>query len=320
MARTAFLVTSALAVAALGFQMSTAHGKHSWSNYHWESTSHPVNFVLVHNLNEDWDLLPKDVTSTFLEQASIDWSNWAGRDHQIIDTSVFKDETRTTHNPGACEIDDNYNEPADHDIEVCSDFYGSNGWLGLAQIWVIDGHIIKAVTKLNDSYFNAGTYDTPEWRDLVMCQEVGHAFGLGHQDESFFNPDKVDADGVQTCMDYTNRPAGNGQPNSHDYDQLELIYNHNDESPDTVEDTGPGYGKGGKPKQGSVPGKLVVVSGFEFATYVRNDPSEWGTAVAFTDKGQPHVFVKDLDNGVTVITHVTWTEDARAGAHFPHQP
>lgn len=190
----------------------------------------------------------------------------------------------------------------------------------MAQIWVdtADGHIYEGVAKLNDSYFGSGVYDSPYWRDFVMCQEVGHLFGLGHQDGNFYNPEKV-ADGKKTCMDYTSRPEDNGQPNQHDYDQLQRIYNHNDDNPDTVEDTKPGNGKGGGPKKGSVPGRLVSVSGFQFATYVRNDPSDWGTAVAFTDKGQPHVFVKDLDSGVKVVTHVTWTEDARAGAHFPHQ-
>lgn len=309
MVRAAFLATTALAVAAFGFQASTAHAKHSWSNYHWERTTHPVEFELMHN-----DLAPE--WSTFLEEASVDWSNWSGRQAEIIKTSVGDDEGKYTE----CE-NDYTSDTADKHIEVCSHKYGSNGWLGLAKIWIIDGHIIKAVTKLNDSYFDGGTYDTPEWRDLVMCQEVGHAFGLSHQDESFMNPDKVDANDVESCMDYTSRPEGNGQPNSHDYEQLETIYNsHIDDGSGTVEGPGPGKGKGGGPKKGkgSGPGKLVAVSGFEFATYVRDDPGDWGTAVAFTNKGQPLLFVKDLGEGEKLITHVLWTEDARAGRHFPH--
>ena len=317
MARTAFLVTSALAVAALGLQVPAAHGKHSWNNYHWERTTNPVSFVLGHNLTaEQWDVPPAGETSTFLQQAAFDWT----APNEINITGISDDTgNHASTDADKCDISNDFSGPIDWVIDVCSKEYGSNGWLGVAQIWIIDGHIIEGVAKLNDTYFKSGTYDKPSWRDFVMCQEVGHVFGLGHQDESFYNPEKVDADGTKTCMDYTSRPEDNGQPNLHDHEQLRLIYNHNDDSPDTVEDTGPGKGKGGGPKKASVPGKLVSVSGFQFATYVRNDVSEWGTAVAFTDKGQPRVFVKDLDNGVTVVTHVTWTEDARAGVHFPHQ-
>ncbi len=56
-----------------------------------------------------------------------------------------------------------------------------------------------------------------------MCQEVAHGFGLGHQDEVFDNPN------LGTCMDYTDDPLrepANIAPNAHDYDQLELIYDH----------------------------------------------------------------------------------------------
>jgi hypothetical protein len=52
-----------------------------------------------------------------------------------------------------------------------------------------------------------------------MCQEVGHDFGLGHQDES-------GAD-LGTCMDYATA-LDNQHPDAHDYEQLELIYAHLD--------------------------------------------------------------------------------------------
>jgi hypothetical protein len=40
---------------------------------------------------------------------------------------------------------------------------------------------------VNDTYFNTPKYDTSAWRNLVMCQEVGHTLGLDHQDEDFDN-------------------------------------------------------------------------------------------------------------------------------------
>src|SRR6266571_1036837 len=101
----------------------------------------------------------------------------------------------------------------------------ANGWLGVAQIWVSGLHIIQGTVKLNDTYFNTSTYNKPEWRNLVMCQEVGHTFGLDHQDTNFSNTN------LGTCMDYTSNPLGppdNEHPNQHDYDELVTIYNHLD--------------------------------------------------------------------------------------------
>ena len=51
-----------------------------------------------------------------------------------------------------------------------------------------------------------------------MCQEIGHDFGLNHQDVDFTNYN------LGSCMDYTNSPDSNQKPNQHDYYQLELIY------------------------------------------------------------------------------------------------
>jgi len=87
-------------------------------------------------------------------------------------------------------------------VEVCNAAYGTNGWLGVAQIWVSRRHIVQGTTKVNDTYFSTGKYNTPAWRQMVMCQEVGHTFGLVHQDENFNNTN------LGTCMDYTNDRAG----------------------------------------------------------------------------------------------------------------
>jgi hypothetical protein len=84
---------------------------------------------------------------------------------------------------------------------------------------------------MNDSY---SWYWTPEERNHVMCQEVGHTFGLGHQDESGAS--------LKTCMDYSTDPESQ-DPNAHDYEQLLLIYQHLDSY--TTVGTGSGGGGGG---------------------------------------------------------------------------
>lgn len=139
--------------------------------------------------------------------------------------------------------------------------------------------------KVNDTYFNLDAYSAPEWRQYVMCQEVGHVFGLGHQDENFGNLN------LGTCTDYTSSPESNQRPNQHDYDELALKYAHLDDedswAPAPVDDGGSGGGKGknGKNKRGS---------------------DEWGRAVASDAGGRPNLFELDLGNGTRVLTRVIW--------------
>jgi hypothetical protein len=124
-------------------------------------------------------------------------------------------------------------------VEVCNASYGRNGWLGVAQIWISGSHITKGIVKVNDTYFSMSAYNSAAWRQFVMCQEIGHTFGLGHTDETHNNPNQG------TCMDYTNDPDGgaggaspddpnNQHPNSHDYGQLETIYGGHTDSINTV--------------------------------------------------------------------------------------
>ena len=104
--------------------------------------------------------------------------------------------------------------------QVCNGKYGNNGWLGLASININGGtHITQGSAKVNDTYFDTPTYNTPDERLHVMCQEVAHTFGLGHTSE--------DGSSQKTCMDYSSSPDSTG-PNQHDFDQLEIIYAHTD--------------------------------------------------------------------------------------------
>ena len=105
--------------------------------------------------------------------------------------------------------------------------------------------------KAERQLFPSGSYNTPAWRALVACQEIGHDFGLDHQDETFNNVN------LGTCMDYTNAPdggvvggfnygPGNRHPNAHDYDELKTIYNHNDGFSSTTASTNFGIREVGK--------------------------------------------------------------------------
>ena len=201
----AIVIGSALAVLlALVAFSSDAQANHSWGNYHWARTNNNLfNLPMGDNVTLAWD--------SYLGTTATDWST-----SSVLDTTIVAGKTSRSN----CR-------PTSGRVEVCNYRYGSNGWLGVAQIWVNGSHIVQGTTKVNDTYFNTAKYNTPAWRQMVMCQEVGHTFGLDHQDEIFNNTN------LGTCMDYTNDPTGkagtngtlsNEHPNQHDYDQLATIY------------------------------------------------------------------------------------------------
>ena len=230
---------------------------HSWGGYHWARTSSPFTVELGDNVSAGWD--------GFLDTAAADWSQ-----STVLNAVVVGGGAK----PRNCR-------PTAGRVEVCNATYGANGWLGVAQIWVSGLHITQATTKLNDTYFNTSTYNSPAWRQFVACQEIGHTFGLDHQDEAFDN------DNLGTCMDYTSDPDGGGgqlsnlHPNQHDYDELTAIYSHLDNTT-TV---------------GQVAGRLPAAAAQAAET-------NWGSVVR--SHGRTALFELDLGGGHKVFTFVIW--------------
>jgi hypothetical protein len=190
-------VLAAIAAMTVVFASSAA-ANHSWKKYHWARTANPFTVTLGDNVTSGWD--------SYLSTASSDWS-----ESDVLDTPVGSGNTTGS----TCR-------PTVGRAEICNAAYGATGWLGVAQIWTTRGnHIAQAVAKMNDTYYNTAKYNTAAWRGAVMCQEIGHTYGLDHQDES-------GAD-LHTCMDYASNPdEDNTHPNAHDYEQVEKIYSHFD--------------------------------------------------------------------------------------------
>ena len=180
-----------LAVSALAWP---AGASHSWGGYHWARTANPFTLRLGDNVSTTWD--------SHLRAASTDWTQ-----STVLDTTVVAGQSVAL----LCS-------PRAGRAEVCSATYGPNGWLGLASVWTNGNHITQATVKMNDFYFSMASYNTPAWRQSVMCQEIGHVFGLSHQDEIHTNAN------LGSCMDYTNNPSTNQRPNAHDYAQLRTSY------------------------------------------------------------------------------------------------
>lgn len=182
-----------------------AGANHSWGIYHWARTANPFTLKVVDSVTSQWD--------SHLDTAQGDWAQ------STVLNLTQEQGDESSNSRRKCN-------PVAGKIRVCNQRYGFNGWLGIANIWLTTGsHIAQGNTKLNDSYFDTSTYNKPEWRQFVACQEIGHDFGLDHQDTNFDNPN------LGSCMDYTNNPLGppdNTHPNAHDYDQLQTIYSHTD--------------------------------------------------------------------------------------------
>ena len=187
-----------LAVISLGAVASFAGATHSWGGYHWARTANPFTVKLGDNLSAAWD--------PYLGTTSYDWT-LSG----VLDTTIVPG----TVSPKTCKA-------TSGQVQICNSKYGRNGWLGIASIWISGDHITQGTVKMNDTYFSTAQYNTPAWKNLVLCQEVGHAFGLDHQDENFNNAP------LGTCIDYTSDPTPNQHPNAHDYEMLESIYAHLD--------------------------------------------------------------------------------------------
>jgi hypothetical protein len=224
---------------------TTKNHSHSWGGYHWARTSNPISIKLGDNVTSAWD--------SYLVAANADWNS-----SSVLNTSLVAGGTTSRCRPTAGRG------------EVCNSKYGSNGWLGLAQIWLSGGHISQGTAKMNDTYFAMAAYNTPAERAHVMCQEVGHIFGLGHQDESGAS--------LKTCMDYADDSTYSQHPNAHDYAMLESIYSHLD----------------------STTGSFFAPAGFNAAA--SNNAADWGTLIEVN--GRDKTYLRDYGNGNMVYTFV----------------
>ena len=261
------------ACVALG-AITPASADHSWGNYHWARTANPLTLKINEALTSNWE--------PYLQVAMNDWAQSTVLNFNPT-AAVSSSASAKRCNPIAGQV------------LVCNAAYGQRGWLGIASIWANGDHITQGTTKVNDTYFNMAQYNTMAWRQFVMCQEIGHDFGLDHQDENFNNAN------LGTCMDYTNNPTSNQRPNAHDYQQLQTMYGHLDSTNTATLSSGAtnfGLRQVGKP----VPQQDAGVG---------DTMAEWGRAISADGKGRPDVFMRQLPDGRKVITHVLWAPDAK---------
>lgn len=173
-----------------------ANASHSWANYHWGRTTQNFPLQVIDSNTPDWD--------GELAQTLTDWSTSSAFN---LSVTGYDDTARTRKRCVAVS----------GKIRSCNAAYGNNGWLGLASINISGDHITQGTAKMNDSY--SAQFAVQDERDHVMCQEIGHLFGLGHTSE--------DGSSQNTCMDYS-QSSTSTRPNQHDYDMLTSKYAHLD--------------------------------------------------------------------------------------------
>ncbi|WP_309662664.1 hypothetical protein [Sphingomonas sp.] len=263
------------ACVALG-ALTPASANHSWGSYHWGRTANPLTLKINEALTPNWE--------PYLQVAMDDWA--------VSTVLDFNPPSAAFSSASAKRCD-----PISGQVQVCNASYGQRGWLGIASIWANGDHITQGTTKLNDSYFTLAQYNTPAWRQFVTCQEIGHDFGLDHQDTDFSNPN------LGTCMDYTNNPASNQHPNAHDFAQLVTMYTHLDSTNTaTASAAATNFGVREVGKPAAQPGGDRGVG---------DTMADWGQAIGRDGKGRPDTFVHQLSDGRKVITHVLWALDAK---------
>ena len=265
--RLALVVSVGLAIAGTA---TTAQANHAWGNYHWARATPQFTLKLGNNLtSSDW--------RGHLTRTSSDWNS--GRSPVLTAVVAGSSNKRCSMVTGTAQ--------------VCNGTYGNNGWLGLASINITGGvHITQGSAKMNDTYFNTAFYNNPNERLHVMCQEVAHTFGLGHQSE--------DGSSQNSCMDYFSNTGANAgstvstTPNAHDFDMLKSIYSHLD-STTTVAAFGG-----------------VSEAAASSDADISEDPNSWGYLVKQSVNGRSSVYERHNMNGSKTITHVFWTLEAAA--------
>ena len=228
------LVAAALSAVAAG----PASAAHSWGTYHWAKakTSAPTVGVdlgdnLLKSRSTDWPAI-FDGASTTGANVVFNWSNL--QLFPLGTGNVFADVLDTPSVTGANLTSQKRCNPKSGRVEVCNARYGYNGWLGLAQIWISGGHIVQGTAKVNDTYLDGSRYNAVN-KQHVLCQEVGHTFGLGHTSE--------DGSDQNTCMDYADA-FDNPHTNAHDNEQINAIYTtHTDGGSTTTSTATKGKGK-----------------------------------------------------------------------------
>jgi hypothetical protein len=258
---------------------------HVWGPYHWRRTTSAIKLIPVRRLHSA-------IWVTRYNTAIADW-------RKAPMTKIKPYTAYIGPQTPSCPM-------VTGQVSSCDGSYGNNGWLGLASINISGSHILRGRAQMNNTYFNTPLYNTVPWRQLVICQELGHTFGLGHVNVVFNNPN------TGSCMDYTNDPDGgsggaspndpnNMHPNAHDYALINSKHNH-------IGATLPTLLSG--PDTADLP-EPVVAAPQAMLDYNPVRLEDFGTLMASGDGGRTERYEVDFGSGHKVVNIVTWVKKPR---------
>lgn len=140
---------------------------------------------------------------------AINWYNGATGDYWNIYNEEARTDSNSWHNYTDISLTSVGAAGSTDHINAYAGSYGSTGWLGIAEVQRYSGCTIQqGRSRLNNSYL--ASYSRTA-KKHVACQEVGHLFGLHHNQGS-----------STTCMNDAILTAP--QPNSHDQSMIASIY------------------------------------------------------------------------------------------------
>ncbi|MDH5669733.1 MAG: hypothetical protein OEY86_17170 [Nitrospira sp.] len=277
------LLAGALTLLIMSSGASLAHADHAWGNYHWARTTTPFTLLIGDNTTGEW--------TSILEVTINDWATLAGNTISTTGATVGAWTKQEVIPQEVIGTAGKRCKAVLGTTQACNGKYGYNGWLGLAQIWVSEGHITQGKAKMNDSYFSKAKYNNPNEKRHVICQEIAHTFGLGHQSENF-------SLSLHSCMDYFSNTGSYADstlstiPNHHDYEQLSSIYDTHTDAASTVATTAAALGRQADEND---PGD--------------DNPRQWGRLLHQSANGRSSIYEQTLEQGVKIVRHVLWTEE-----------
>ena len=206
---------------------SDARAEHQWTNasgtvgYHWKRVDVDPLILKVQDNHDSYDVYGDGTLIA-------DWPSY----FQDVITAWSVSDLLPPENGqyGGTHLDLTVVNKGKAHIQSYNGYYGNTGWLGIALISIRDfeGHIRSGEAHVNEYYIEDFYYtdddnqivhyesfnEPVEWR-TVMCQEIGHDFGLDHVVG-------------ETCMS-TGFPLTNNTPNDHDAEQLTfMMHDHGD--------------------------------------------------------------------------------------------
>ncbi|NQZ89140.1 MAG: hypothetical protein HRT54_16305 [Colwellia sp.] len=198
---------------AISFSVNATH---EWADHHWARTSNPLPLQIVRSITVDWE--NEFSLSTEYPSNAQSWAYSAVLELDVVDGDTGGKLRKQ------CPM-------ILGKIRVCNARYGG-AWLGMATIGLdTNGHIDQGTAQVNDFFSNYWN-SKPQEKYHVMCQEIGHLFGLGHT--------SVNGTSQGTCMDYSDSSQYNESqyPNIHDFGMLAGIYSHMDSYDSYDDDSG----------------------------------------------------------------------------------